>query len=624
MQEARRRGVHRAAATYLVISWLVLEVGHVITLILELPHWVARALLFMLVGGFPIVLALTWRFRFTSEGWFPHLPESEPAAAHEAAIQGNSSHRSGHGGHGHASGDSFDPLPIIVGVLAAVALLLWAFMPSNSDHAPAAGNAHVAEASSDRSAAQGDGHEAVATSSPLRPAPRNSIAVLPFDNLSGDRDQVFFSDGMAEEVRGVLAAVEGLQVAARTSSNAFRDAGEDAATIGARLGVAYILEGSVRRSGDVVRVSTQLVEAKSGFERWSQTYDREVKDVFKVQSDIAGSVADALRIKLLPGDAARAAAASTQSPAAHDALLRATQLLNLSGDEASYRAAITQLDAAIRADPAYAPAHAARARALTAVAGLFDDAARARTEIEQAVASAQLAVRLAPQLPAAQAALAYTLERGVVDVKGAAGAYERAYRAGGSGDADLLVAYGLFNVRAGDPAKGKAALQRALTLDPVNPRAWRSLATAYYMARDTPAALRHFHEALRLSPGLSLGHSFIGDALLASGQVAAAKREYAVEKVDWARWTGLALVADRAGDRATANALLAKLRADPTLAYQVAQVLAGRGDADGAITALNRALAMRDPGLIQMRGDPLLDRVRRDPRFGVILRRVTG
>ncbi len=600
-KEARRRGVLRVAATYLIVSWLILEVGELLTKILELPHDTMKFLLGLLVIGFPLVIGLTWYFRMTADGLVEQvdLPETDPAS--RAEHEQHEDH-GGHGGHG-AHGGGTDPLPIIMGVLtlAAFGLLIVTRM---------VGGGHT-EAASEPAA-----NLAVAAPPASRVAPPNSIAVLAFDNLSGDPSQAYFSDGVAEELRGQLASVPGLQVAARTSSNAFKGSTADAGTIASKLGVAYIIDGSVRRSNDVVRISAQLVEGKSGYERWAQSYDRKLDDLFATQSEIAKTVTGALSVKLLPQDAARLVAGGTRSTAAHDAYLKGRQLFDLSGDEGVYRAALAQFDAAIAADAGYGAAHAARARALAAIAGQFDTAAQAKTDGEAAVEAAHRAVSLAPGLADAQSALGFVLERITFDMPGASAAYDRSLAAG-SGDADILIRYGVFNARIGDLNKGLAALDKAVTLDRFNPRAWRAYGAALYAARRYTDALSRQREAVRLSPGLAAGHAAIGDTLLEQGNIAGAKAEYLAETQHWAKTAGTAIVERRLGNGAAADAAFAALVAEngDTAIYQQAQVRAQWGDRAGALRALDRAFAVRDPGLLYLRRDPLLDPLRNDPHF---------
>ena len=619
--QLKRRGVLRVAATYLVVSWLILEVGHLLTIILELPPATMKIVLAALVLAFPLVLGLTWYFRFTADGLVREvdLPETDPAAPFEHEQHAKK------GGHGHGGGDGVDPLPIIMGVLTMAALVLLVvikFVAPDSLGSGGHGSPHGAARPAVAHNAPG---EAVAAA-PVHAAPSNSIAALPFDNLSGDPAQVYFSDGMAEELRGALAGVEGLQVAARTSSNAFRASNADVGTIAGKLGVAYVLDGSVRRAGPKVRISTQLIEAKSGFERWSQTYDREVRDVFQVQSDIAHTVTDALKVKLLPGEASRLQQGGTRSATALDAYLKGRQQFDLSGDEATYRAAVHLFDAAIAADPDYAAAYAARATALSALGTQFaSTVADANALGAQALVSARRGVALQPGLAVAQSALAYVLQQSRIDMAGARAAHDRSLAAGGSGDADILIRYGIFNTLAGDTPKGIAALDKAVTLDRFNPRAWKSSGQMLYYTRRYDDALTRYREALRLSPNLGFAHQTIGYMRLMLGQLPAARAEFAAEPQSWARLTGLAIADWKLGNRAAADAALKQLVAEngDTVIYQVAEIHAQRGELDAAFAALDQAIKVRDPGLLYLRQDPLLDPLRADPRFKPLLERWT-
>ena len=201
--------------------------------------------------------------------------------------------------------------------------------------------------------------------------PPNSLAVLPFANLSGDPAQDYFSDGLSEELISTLARLKPLHVIARSSSFHFKGSQDDGATIGMKLGVRYLLDGSVRRDGELVRVSAELADARTGYERWNATYDRDLKDIFAVQSGIAQSVADALKVQLFGGDIAALSLNGTTSPEAYDSYLRGRHLLEQGAGEADYRQALARFDAAIAADPRYASAYAARATALVYLANQF-------------------------------------------------------------------------------------------------------------------------------------------------------------------------------------------------------------------------------------------------------------
>jgi TolB-like protein/Tfp pilus assembly protein PilF len=451
----------------------------------------------------------------------------------------------------------------------------------------------------------------------------NSVAVLPFANLSGDPAQEYFSDGLSEELIGTLARVKLLHVIARTSSFKFKGSKEDSAVIGAKLGVAFLLDGSVRRDGQLVRVSAQLEDAKTGFERWSHTYDRDMKDIFAVQSGIAQAVAEALRVQLLGGDIAALSRDGTLSPEAFDAYLRGRNLLEEGVGEASLREALTRFDAAIAADPRYAAPYAGRASALINLANQFAAPGQLRATYDMALASAREAVNLAPDLARMQTILAVTLVNANHDFAAAKQAFARA-RAAGGGDATVLLGYGLFTCQMGDCEAGVAALRHAAALDPLDPQAYRTLGVALAAARRYAEAIAALRRALALSPRMDFAHASIGDALALQGKFAEAKAEYALEPTSWARLTGQAIVLRRLGDTAGARAALAGLIAEGAdgSAYQLAQIYAQWGNRDAAFTALDTALRLNDPGLLAMKVDPLLDPLRGDPRFSQRLARM--
>jgi TolB-like protein/Tfp pilus assembly protein PilF len=453
-------------------------------------------------------------------------------------------------------------------------------------------------------------------------APADSVAVLPFANLSGDPGQDYFSDGLSEELISTLARIKPLHVAGRTSSFKFKGSKETTAAIGAQLGVAFLLDGSVRRDGELVRVSAQLADAKTGFERWSQTYDRDMKDIFAVQSGIAQAVAEALKVQLFGADIAALSRNGTLSPEAYDSYLRGRRLFEDGAGEAGYRAALARFDAAIAADPRYASAYAGRAATLLQLANQFTPAANLRATYDDALVSARRAVELAPDLATAQAILASTLVYADHDFAGARPAYARAAALGG-GNASVLVGYGLFACQLGDCDTGVTALRRAASLDPLSPETQKTLAQTLIGARRYPEAIGALRRALALSPNMDIAHAWLGDALMLQGKLADAKAEYALEPVMWARLTGQAIVLRRLGDTAGARAALRALTADgDASAYQEAQVYAQWGDTPAAFQALDTAIRLDDSGLLMLKVDPLLEPLRGDPRFAVRLQKV--
>jgi TolB-like protein/tetratricopeptide (TPR) repeat protein len=447
----------------------------------------------------------------------------------------------------------------------------------------------------------------------------NSVAVLPFANLSGDPTQAYFSDGLSEEVRSALARNERLKVAAPTSSNKFRAHEEDAKTIAAKLGVAFLLEGSVRRAGNTVRIAAELVDAATGFSKWSQTFDRQMTDIFAVQSEIARTVAGALDIEVAAG--AAKVPGGTTNVAAYEAYLRGRALFDLSADQASDRAALAQFDAAIAADPNYAAARAARSRTLTAIANQYTEGKALRPLYDEAIAEARRAVALAPDFDDAQSALGYTLSTGRLDVRGARAPYERSREVGG-GNADVLIRYAFYAARAGQAAAARAAVDRAISLDPLNPRAHRTLAAVLYADRQYEASIPPGEKALALNPKMGVAHAGIGDALYALGKLSEALAAYRAEPSASFGLAGIAIVENRLGQAAEAKKALADLvvQFGDAASYQQAQVFAQWGQADAALDALDRARKIGDAGLAYARNDPMLDSLRKTPRFVDLLR----
>jgi len=458
-----------------------------------------------------------------------------------------------------------------------------------------------------------------------RAAAGNSVAVLPFANLSGDESQAYFSDGLSEELRATLARSTQLLVMAQASSATFRDRKDDAVTIAAKLGVAFLLDGSVRRSGDIVRVAADLIDGQTGFSRWAQTFDRAMHDIFAVQSEIANTVARALVAQVAPGGEhgdgnALTASGGTDSFAAYDAYLYGRALYDLSADETSERAALAQFDAAIAADPDYAAAHAARARSLTAIANQYGEVGQLAGLYDAAIASAERAIAIAPDLADAYSTLGFTLFQGRLDARAAREPFERS-RQLGAGEATVMARYAQYSARTGRKREAAEAMQRALLLDPLNPLIHRAAGSIEYAARNYAAVIPPVRKALELNPRMSRAHAAIGDALLMLGRIEDARAAYAAEPVEDFRLTGAAIVEHRLGNATAARAAMTRLVADlgDRVLYQQAQILAQWGDPDASIASLQRAHEIGDSGLIYARNDPLLDPLRNEPRFAQLL-----
>ncbi|MCU0891703.1 MAG: TIR domain-containing protein [Sandarakinorhabdus sp.] len=452
-----------------------------------------------------------------------------------------------------------------------------------------------------------------------------SVAVLPFANLSNDPEQAYFSDGLAAEVRAELARNPGLLVAAQASSNRFRTRGADAREMARQLGVAWLLDGSVRRSDTSLRIAAELIDGRTGFSQWSEQYERPITDVFAVQDDIARAVATALEAQIggdspdEPGTTAGSAARAiggTSNVAAYDALLRGRELFAMGADEGTDRAALARFDEALRLDAAYGAAHAARSRALSVIGNQHTKGAQRADIYAEAIAAATRAVSLAPQLADAHSALGFALFNGQLDARAARGPFDRSAELG-QGDADVMSRFALFSARTGRFEDARKAIARATTLDPLNARAFRLAGEVEYAARNYAGAIAPIEKALALNPKMGVARAAIGFTRLAQNDLAAAEAAFRAEPNSLFALTGLAIVLRRRGDGAGASAALARLKAEhgDLALYQQAQVLAQWNDGPAALAMLQRARASRDAGLVYLRNDPLLDPIRAQPGF---------
>ncbi len=453
--------------------------------------------------------------------------------------------------------------------------------------------------------------------------PPHSIAVLPFANLSGDPGQDYFSDGLTEELLNSLAAVDGLQVAARTSSFSFKGKDTDIGTIARKLDVGALLEGSVRRSGHTVRITAQLINAVTGFHLWSKTYDRDLGDVLKLQTEIATAVANALKVTLLADTAARIEVGGTRNPAALDAFLRATKAAAAASEARQYGPAIAAYTEAIRLDPNYAAAFAGRSfvESLYAAQGAVGTAIR--EHFDKALADARRAIALAPELAGAHAALGFYLWNGAFDLRGASAEFERA-RALAPGSAAILQTYGLYAISMGNFPPGIADLRRAAELDPLNVASYYLLGRGLYWSHRYAEALTALDEASALDPQFLATSEYRGLAYIGLGQFDQARAACEPQPQYWGAQWCLAIAYQKLGRHADADASLTKLQGmqGDAASYQYATIYAQRGDLPRALDWLETALRVRDPGVTLMKTDPFLDPLRKEPRFQAVERQL--
>jgi TolB-like protein len=448
--------------------------------------------------------------------------------------------------------------------------------------------------------------------------PPHSIAVLPFVNLSGDASQDYFSEGLTEELLNSLSQINDLQVAARTSSFSFKEH-PDIVTVAHKLNVAAVLEGSVRRSAHTVRVTAQLINAITGFHLWSKTYDRDLGDVLKLQTEIATAVASALKVTLLGDEAAKIELGGTHNPAAFDAYLQGSKAF-LSGNLQSAIAAYTE---AIRLDPNYALAFADRSRTLSAYAGGGGIASETtvREFFDKAQADARQAIKLAPELAEGHVALAFFLAFGSLDFTHASEAYERAM-ALAPGDAAVLGEGGLFSVHMGRFDAGLVAAHRAVALDPLSPRSHDRLGEALYWARRYEDAVVALGEVISLESDFQRAYGYRGLAYYGLGDLQSARSSCEAKADHWVSQWCLAVAYEKLGRHADAEAQLKKIQAalGDTSAYQYATIYAQWHNTASALEWLATAMRVRDPGVAYVKTDPLLDPLRNEPRFQAIER----
>jgi TolB-like protein/tetratricopeptide (TPR) repeat protein len=446
--------------------------------------------------------------------------------------------------------------------------------------------------------------------------PPHSIAVLPFVNLSGDKEQEYFSDGLTEELLNSLAEINELQVAARTSSFHFKGKDVDLGTVAHDLNVGAVLEGSVRRSANTVRITAQLINAVTGFHLWSKTYDRDLGDVLKLQTEIASAVAGALKVTLLGDVGERIELGGTRDPAAFDAYLRGANAWNMTKDPQSSVVTIGAYDEAIRLDPHYARAFAGRAIATCVLAPQYERIPAIQPALDRGLLDAQHALALAPALAKARLALATCFER-KLDFLHASQEYERAAMLAPS-DAEVLQAYGRFSAWLGHADAGIAMARRAVALDPLNP-------LSHQMLGETLIAARRYDEALaafRQFESLDTTHDLLGLVQYLLGKLESARSACEFKPTYWGNQVCLAIVYEKLGRHADAQALLGKMKADygDVAAYQYAEIYAQWGNASAALDWLEASSRLHDDGLIGLKIDPLLDPLRKEPRFQAIER----
>lgn len=452
----------------------------------------------------------------------------------------------------------------------------------------------------------------------------SSIAVLPFENLSGDPKQHYLSDGIAAELRSRLSRDPAIKVVGQASSNAVAEGTDRGPTIARKLGVANLLDGNLRAADGQVRIAVELIDGATGFSKWSQSFDRPIANLLELQDEVADAVFGALLPRLLgTSEEDRTRSGGTSNSAAYDLFLRGREEFELQTDEASDRAALASFAAAIALDPRYAAALAGQSRALAVVANQYEQAEGRRRSYAQAVEAARRAIAAAPEFPDGHAALGYALFYGMLDVSAADEPYRQAL-ALGSGSADTLGLVALYRARRKQFDLARPTMDKALALDPMSAAQIKRKGRILFAAGDYRGAIAAAERSLALNPTMSGSRGDIGNAQLMLGEYDAAARSFAAETTTMLTLPGQAILSARTGRKDEAQSYLDRLVAtegDNGL-YQQAQVHAQMGQASTALDRLDEALAAQDSGLSYLYSDPFLEPLYSEPRFNALLRRL--
>jgi tetratricopeptide (TPR) repeat protein len=412
----------------------------------------------------------------------------------------------------------------------------------------------------------------------------------------------------------VLAKVNSLKVAARTSSFHFKGHTGDIETVARKLGVAAVLEGSVRQSGKRIRITAQLINAKDGYHLWSESFDRELDDIFEVQDEISGAVVKALKVKLLGEDTSSANPGGTSNPEAFNAYLQGMHYRNKGSNKEALLLAVEHYRKAIKLDPDYAQAYAGLATSLEHLA--TNNFADLDQVVEKAEEAARKSIELAPILATGHLVLS-TIAMGYRLDKATAMKESNKAMALEPGNVAVLIEHARIHVLCNDVETALQTARTAQELDPVSTAAAELLGHALYFSRHYDEGIEAFRHALSLDPHYPRPQYGIGMCQYQLGNLEAAAKSVAQEPLEWMRLSGLAVVEHQLGNNESAERAMAALiesYRDNGL-YQQAQVLGQWGRLDESIDALLKAREIGDPGVSQIVVDPLIDPLREDPRF---------
>ncbi len=578
--ELKRRNVYKVAVAYAVVSWLLIQAASIFFPAFDAPPWVMKIFILVIIFGFPVALIFSWAFEITSEG-----------IKLESEIDPNKS-------IARRTGRKIVAVTIALAV-AAAGLFVYQLVRSKSDSSGSPTAATIAN---------------------------KSIAVLPFDNLSRDPDNAYFCEGVQDEILTRLAKVADLKVISRTSTQHFKSTPDNLPQIAKQLGVAHILEGSVQKASDQVRVNVQLINALTDAHLWADTYDRKLTDIFAVESEIAKTIAETLQARLTGSEKSSIAKTPTVNPEAYELYLKG-KFFAEKRTGADLRKSIEYYDQAIAKDPGYPLAYVGLADShllLTAYG-----ATSTKEEVSPARAALKKALALDDSLAQAHASsgLLATLE---LDLNRAITELERAIQLNPNyATAHHWIALPLMAIGQSDRAivEGK----RAIELDPLSLICNADLAWVYFNARRYDETEAQARKTLEMDPRFYVAHYYLGEALQFKGKLTDATAEYQKSFESNNDPFSLAMLGQacaRQGKTDEARKVLARLRKQAKSQYispyAFAVVLTALGDKAHAIDELEHGYDDTGFYISLIKVDPLFDDLRGDPRFDALVRKITG
>jgi len=579
--ELKRRNVYKVAIAYAVVSWLLIQAASIFLPAFDAPPWVMKIFIIVVIFGFPVSLILSWAFEITPEG-IKLESEIEPTKS-----------------IARRTGRKIVAVTIALAVVAA-GLFMYQLVRSKSDTLGPPTTATIAN---------------------------KSIAVLPFDNLSRDPDNAYFCEGVQDEILTRLAKVADLKVISRTSTQHFKSAPENLPQIAKQLGVAHILEGSVQKANDQVRVNVQLINALTDAHLWADTYDRKLTDIFAVESEIAKTIAETLQARLTGSEKSSIAKTPTVNPEAYELYLKGRFFWNKrSGTD--LRKAIDYFERAIAKDPNYALAYVGLADShllLSSYASVSP-----RESLPPAKAALKKALSLDDSLAEAHASsgLLATLE---LDLQRAIDELQRAIKLKPNyATAHHWLSLGFTTLGQFDPAILEA--KRAVELDPLSLIINADYGWVYFNGHRYDQAEAQVRKTLEIDPNFFLAHYYLGAVLQFKGHVAQAipefQKAFDLNGDPYSR-AMLGQAYARNGQPGEARKVLASLNEEAKSKYVAPYALAlvdtALGDKERAIEELERAYQQGDTNyLFVIKTDPLLDSLRGHPRFDALVQKITG